>query len=79
MTITFRIHYHTDWGQYITLLSNHAELSRLTLQAQDDGWWEGTWVTPAPPAQFSYHYTLTTEDGTILEEEFSRDRQLTLN
>ncbi|MCB0637090.1 MAG: 4-alpha-glucanotransferase, partial [Lewinella sp.] len=76
---TFRIHYRTSWGQQLILLSNYAELSRLTLQAQDDGWWEGTWVTTAPPAQLHYHYALTAEDGTILEEEFSRDRQLTLN
>ena len=78
--ITFRIHYHTQWGQEIVVAGDIPELGNgdpsqgLLLQHRPGGYWEGSFIYKEGKP-FQYQYALLEEGTASTEWGLSRSCQ----
>ncbi len=84
MRLTFRIHYHTQWGEQIRLLGSLPELGADELSQAaacsylGDGLWEYSFESAKPPRAFHYHYLLIGSEGQVLNRDWGAPRQAKL-
>lgn len=79
MKLTFRINYHTRWGEAVFICgslpdlgSNNPDVAQRLANRGDD--WELTVDVPSELKPFSYFYLIKTEDGKILRREWGKPR-----
>lgn len=84
MTIRFRVHYYTPWGQTVHVVGNSPALGdwstdqSVALQYLADGFWEISVELPEGSTDISYKYFIRHEYGGGVEWEFGDDRHLQL-
>ncbi|MEZ4952462.1 MAG: 4-alpha-glucanotransferase [Saprospiraceae bacterium] len=84
MTITFRINYHTVWGQQIAVMGSIPELGgweitkAVRLQHLGDGEWELPFTLQKNPVQFSYKYVLVNDNNEELDRDWGANRTVVL-
>ena len=84
MRISFRIHYHTQWGQQIAVVGATEALGEwqpaqaLRLQYLEDGHWGLSMDVPAGATELAYRYLLLDDTNRVLDEDWGAPRQLKL-
>jgi 4-alpha-glucanotransferase len=79
MTVCFRIHYSTAWGQSLFVsgtlpeLGNDNPATALPMRHEGDGWWTAEINLPACKNVFAYRYFLC-ENGKFIAEDWPRPR-----
>ncbi len=82
LKLSFRIHYHTQWGQYIALVGSLPELGEwnpkyaLQLQYLTDGHWGLSLDVPVHISSFEYRYLLISADNQVLDQDWGAVRAL---
>ena len=86
MRVTFRLRYHTDFGQSLWLTGNHELLGNgqaeraIALQYLNEEFWQVRLVMAAaamPEAGIVYSYLLREAEGTVVQD-WARDRIISL-
>jgi 4-alpha-glucanotransferase len=84
MRLTFRIRYHTNFGQSLLLTGDHdmfgnGDIARaIPLHYVDEQFWEVTIVIPnaaVPNATLTYNYVLRNPDGSLIYD-WGRDKRI---
>ncbi len=82
--VTFRINYHTQWGEQLVLAgvdheggTSHQE-KRYLLSYLSHGWWSVTIDLPMGTNGFEYRYLVLDQDGVILDKEWGPQKSITL-
>ena len=74
MTITFQIHYQTNWGQQLAISGSLPELGKgdpsaaLVMNYMGEGLWQASIPLKKAPASLHYQYVLLKEGGEIQTE-----------
>ncbi len=77
MRITFKLRYHTNYGQSLFLTGDHEIFGNgniekaIRLQYSDDQFWQITIFIPkgeVPNARITYHYVLRNPDGSLISD-----------
>ncbi|MBK6950419.1 MAG: hypothetical protein IPH16_22200 [Haliscomenobacter sp.] len=74
MTITFQIHYQTNWGQQLAISGPLPELGKgdpaaaLVMNYMGEGLWQASIPLKKAPASLRYQYVLLKEGGEIQTE-----------
>ncbi len=82
MTITFNIHYKTQWGQQVYLCGSIPELGNgdpeqaLRCNYIEHGQWQQALRLPKIPKSFAYQYLVKNEQGEIIDQEWGTFRPL---
>lgn len=85
MKISFKIHYHTEWGQQIAVTGNlpalgaHSLSKALALDYQGDGYWGGNIEVGEPPSSLQYSYLLIDERNGSRRQEAKPVRDVDLS
>jgi 4-alpha-glucanotransferase len=75
MRLTFKVRYHTNFGQSLLLVGNHelfgnGDIAKaVTLHYVDEQFWEATIIIPnsaVPKTTITYNYVLRNSDGSLV-------------
>jgi 4-alpha-glucanotransferase len=84
MRLTFKLRYHTNFGQSLLLTGNHESFGNgniakaIPLQYRDEQFWEATISIPKaamPDATITYNYVLRNPDGSLIYD-WGKDKKL---
>ena len=84
MRITFHIHYHTQWGQYLAVSGGHPRLGNwqdeqaIPMHHQGGGSWTFTMELPDASGILAYRYLLIDENNGTHHREWGAPREVTL-
>lgn len=82
LTITFQIHYGTQWGQQLAIVGSLPELGNdeltgaLRMHHQADGLWRISLPLKKSPASFTYRYVILDETTGEVQEEWGDPRKV---
>ncbi len=85
MTITFRLHYQTEWGQRMDVVGDAPGLGEgdpmnaLRLEHQGDGYWGASVELEKWPRRLTYRYMLVEEATGNRTTEWGEDRLVSLD
>src|SRR5215471_5276606 len=77
MLLTFKLRYHTNYGQSLLLTGDHEMFGNgdiakaIPLQYVDEQFWQITIFIPkgsVPDARITYHYVLRNPDGLFIHD-----------
>lgn len=81
-SITFKIHYQTQWGQRLAVFGPLAELgagaiaNAFPLEYTENGWWQGTLSLEKVPKNLTYQYVILREGDEAPEPEWGDFREI---
>ena len=77
-SITFQIHYQTEWGQQLAVVSQADASEIFPLQYLNNGWWQATLKIEEAPKILTYQYVIIDNQQNILQEEWGEARRFSL-